>query len=336
MASSDGVVIGSSGYLPSQFLKGLTLGLRDEERGEDTAQHEESKDLHDMVEPWGGGGTLGSASGTKGTEHALGDDGADLARGGRQTVRGRAVAGGEALAGYDEGGGVRAEVEEELGEDVEGQERVFTKLVVGEADDAEENGEDCKASKLDGLAANGIDSSNGDPVAGDGTRADDDQITDGRVAEDFVHVTSSSIADGSQNDGVVETKTVVGNVEEEPGASGTQEDLAMLPLAVVAPEVAPAGLRRVKTGNSVGDSRSTMDLVRMTFTLALDVGFGVLTSLVDITSDIEGIARSFGDRETVVKSDTARHGTETNDHPPHLVNRKTADPIALGGFLGGQ
>ena len=57
-------------------------------------------------------------------EADLRDDGAELARGGRDTVRGGAVARGEDLAGDDERGRVRAEVLEEVGEAVEEDERL--------------------------------------------------------------------------------------------------------------------------------------------------------------------------------------------------------------------
>ena len=73
-----------------------------------------------MVQPRAGVGGGGAAY-AQGADDHLGDDGANLAGGGGQAVRGGAVAGGEALAGHDEGGGVGAEVEEELRDDVERQ-----------------------------------------------------------------------------------------------------------------------------------------------------------------------------------------------------------------------
>ena len=54
-------------------------------------------------------------------------------------MRGGAVAGWEAFAGHDEGGGVGAEVEEELGEDVDCEEAMSAEFGVGEAEDAEED-----------------------------------------------------------------------------------------------------------------------------------------------------------------------------------------------------
>ena len=50
----------SVSILSRQLLQGLALGLGDEQSGEDTAKHEQSEDLHNVVEPGGGGRVLGS------------------------------------------------------------------------------------------------------------------------------------------------------------------------------------------------------------------------------------------------------------------------------------
>lgn len=115
MARRLGVVVGRSGNFTGQLLESLALGLRDQESGEDTAEHEEREDLHDVVEPWRWVFRCGVALGSEGAKHDLGNDGADFAGCGRETVRGGAVAGWEAFSGHDKGGGVGAEVEEELG-----------------------------------------------------------------------------------------------------------------------------------------------------------------------------------------------------------------------------
>ena len=51
---------------------------------------------------------LGGAAGVKQPEDALGDDGADLASGGGETVGGGAVTGWETFTGHEENGCVRA------------------------------------------------------------------------------------------------------------------------------------------------------------------------------------------------------------------------------------
>ena len=74
----------------------------------------------------------------------LRDDGAELARGGRDTVRGGAIARREDLAGNDERGRVWAEVLEEVREAVEEDEGLLgaaglRELVVAEAHDCEDD-----------------------------------------------------------------------------------------------------------------------------------------------------------------------------------------------------
>ena len=107
VAVEVGVVLGGTGNLASELLEGLALGLRDEKRGEDTAEHEEGEDLEDVVEPRRGVGGGGTAN-TEGTDKDLSDDGTDLARGGGDTVGSGTVASREALARDDEGSSVGA------------------------------------------------------------------------------------------------------------------------------------------------------------------------------------------------------------------------------------
>ena len=114
MAGCDGIVVGGAWHFAGQLFERLPFGFRDEEGGEDTAQHEEGEDLHHVVEPGGVGGACGRALLAEGPEDALGDDGADFAGGGGDAVRGRPVAGGEAFTGYDERGRVGSCYEESV------------------------------------------------------------------------------------------------------------------------------------------------------------------------------------------------------------------------------
>lgn len=94
-ARKSGIILRSAGDLASKLLESLALGLGDQKSGEATEEHEESVDLHDVVEP--GGLVLGGgAAGAEGSDEDLGDDGADFAGGGGDTVGGGAVAGWEA------------------------------------------------------------------------------------------------------------------------------------------------------------------------------------------------------------------------------------------------
>ena len=93
-ARQSRVVLRRARDFAGKLLKSLALGLGNQESSEATEEHEQSVDLHDVVEP----GRLvlgGGAAGAEGTDEDLGDDGADLAGGGGDTVGGGAVAGWE-------------------------------------------------------------------------------------------------------------------------------------------------------------------------------------------------------------------------------------------------
>lgn len=93
---------------------------------------------------------------TERTEDDLCDDGTDLAGGGGKAMRGRSVSGWEAFTGYDEGGGVGSEVEEELAQHIKREKCVGPELVVSESDDDEQNREQDEAHELNWLSANGV------------------------------------------------------------------------------------------------------------------------------------------------------------------------------------
>lgn len=204
--------------LARQLLERLPLSLRNQESGADAEQHEQRIDLQHVVHPRVGVSTRDGATGAQGSDGTLADDGADLAHGSAQAVRGRPVTGGENLARDDERGGVGAKVEEELGEDEDGKQSVGREVLVGEAHDHEEDGEDAEAHELDRLAADDVDGKDGDPVTRDGAGKDDDHVADGGIVEDLVRVlgTGGGVADDVQDGGVVERDTVVGDVEEAP------------------------------------------------------------------------------------------------------------------------
>lgn len=108
-------------------------------------------------------------------EADLGEDGAELARGGRDTVTRGPVARREDFSWNDEGRGVGAEVLEEVGEAVEEDECALVVLedgIVPEAHDNKDYGEKDETHELDGLASPDVDQEERGPVprdqAGDG------------------------------------------------------------------------------------------------------------------------------------------------------------------------
>jgi hypothetical protein len=119
-----GGIFNVSFFLAVKLLKSLASGLWDAESGKDTDEHEESEDLHDMVQPRGSITASGTRLHTTNTERgnsSLGNNGADLARSGRNTVGGGTITGREALSGNDERGGIGTEVVEELNENIDGE-----------------------------------------------------------------------------------------------------------------------------------------------------------------------------------------------------------------------
>lgn len=119
------VVVGSAGNLSGQFFKGLAFRFWNQKSSEDTAEHEEGEDLHDVVEPRGGIRVRRSTLSDERAKDTLGDNGSNFSGRSTEAVRGRAVAGREHFTRDDEGGGIGAEVEEELGEDVETEEAII-------------------------------------------------------------------------------------------------------------------------------------------------------------------------------------------------------------------
>ena len=97
-ARKSWVVLGSARNLASKLLESLALGLGDQKSGEAAQKHKQSVDLHDVVEP---GRFVGrsSTAGAEGADEDLGNDGAYLAGGSRDTVGGGAVAGWETWVG---------------------------------------------------------------------------------------------------------------------------------------------------------------------------------------------------------------------------------------------
>lgn len=81
-----------------------------------------------------------------------------------------------------------------------------------------------------------------------------------------------------------------------------------------------------------GDASHLVDLGLAS--LAAHVVLGVLVGLLNISLHIESVARRLGDGETVVQRNTARHGTESDERPPHLVHGLGAAVCAVGKLAG--
>lgn len=146
-----------------------------------------------MVQP-GGVVVLLCAPVNERTKHTLRNDGADLSGRGTDSMRGRAVACRETFAGDNEGYSVRTEVEKELRHNVETQETVvrLLQLVIAKANCDENDSKNCKSDELNWLATQSINGRNGDPITGNGTSADQNQISDGIAVKYLVDILPTS------------------------------------------------------------------------------------------------------------------------------------------------
>lgn len=115
---------------------------------------------------------LRRAIGDHGREENLRKHGAQLAHAGAETVPRAADPGGENFRRRNKRGGVWAEVEEELREDVECEEVDSGEASPGEAEDAEDDGEDGEAADLEPFPTDAVDGEDGEAVAGEGAGAD--------------------------------------------------------------------------------------------------------------------------------------------------------------------
>lgn len=315
----DSVVV-----LAAELLERLASSLRNEQCGEATEQHEESVNLQDVVHPILAIVRLQSRNGT------LTNDGTNLARGGRDTVGGRTVSGWEYFAGNNEGRGVGAwqnvsnlrysfsskalitrqsirltKVEEELSKDVNSQQAVGRDVVVSKTHDDEQNGEDDEATELDSFAAKGVDGGDRDPVSRHSTSQNNNQVTNGGIVQELVHVGDGLAAGGETNSlenlSVVQRQTIESDIEAKPGTSSSEQEKKVLGLGIVATKVTPAGLGDLEVVLGLLSHGGAGDLVRLAFMLSGHVSLDIVAGLFDIAGNIEGITRGFWDGETDYK-----------------------------------
>lgn len=91
MPAAYWVVVRCAWNLTRKLFESLALCFRDEQRGKDTQEHEEGKDLHNVIEPWGRsrtGGTGFCPASSERAKDSLRDDGTNLTRSGRKSMRG--------------------------------------------------------------------------------------------------------------------------------------------------------------------------------------------------------------------------------------------------------
>lgn len=93
---------------------------------------------------------------------------------------------------------------------------MLEELLICETDADEDDGQHGESHQLDWFAADGIHQCHRDPVSRNRAGADNDQIADRGVVEDFVHRVSFRVADCGQDDGIVQAKPIKRHVQGEP------------------------------------------------------------------------------------------------------------------------
>ena len=119
-------------------------------------------------------------------------------------------------------------------------------------------------------------------------------------------------ADGSENCGRIETETIESNVEGEPGPSGAEKYLAVLPLSEMSLKVSPRGLGKfcpLVVVDGVDNVRASGE-----------IGVNVLRSLFNVALDVHGVTRGLRNSQTEVKCGGRGNTSESNDQAPALVN----------------
>lgn len=102
------------------------------------------------------------------------------------------------------------------------------------------------------------------------------------------------------------------------------------------PEVGPGSLGDLQSTGLFLHGGDTAELINLTLTaLAGNVEVGIRIGLLDITCNIEGVSRSFGDGETVPQGNETGEGTHSNDDTPHLIDGQSTVAGAFGGIGSG-
>jgi len=101
-------------------------------------------------------------------------------------------------------------------------------------------------------------------------------------------------------------------VESEPRVGSSKEDLEVLGLAEIVPEVGPAGLGSV-------DELDELVCFNVRFGVFQD-SLDIMGSPIDVALDIHGKPRGFWDCETEIESDASGHAAETDEQTPHVID----------------
>jgi hypothetical protein len=147
-------------------------------------------------------------------------------------------------------------------------------MLESETPDDEKDRKHDETHKLNWFAANGINEGDCDPVTRNRSCDNKDGVTGSQVVQLVVDSWSTSITNSGKHSGRVQSKTVKGNIQEEPRSSSTKENLSVGPLSVESSEVSETGLGGNKS-LLVLESLSLCNGINISTGLSCNVGIGI-------------------------------------------------------------
>lgn len=163
------------------------------------------------MQVWRAFGTLTVLSRTlthQGDADALSNDGTNLTHGGRDSVTRGSISCREAFSWDNKRSCVRAGIEQELANDVQGKQGSPCQAFVCESENAEEDGKEKEANHLEWLTTEGVDSEDGSPIARQRARTSQNDHSHCLVVKFFVKRVTCTIADCLKYHSVVEAKAI--------------------------------------------------------------------------------------------------------------------------------
>lgn len=127
----------------------------------------------------------------------------------------------------------------------------------------------------------------------------------------MVHVLTTSVADGGEDDRVIKPKSVISNVQEEPRPCCAEKEFSKPPLAVIRNEIVQGCLGDNEISGSFSQGCDAGDFIWVAFGSARHVSIDIRVCFLNITSDVESVTWGLWDGETVVESNAAWYRTET-------------------------
>ena len=172
--------------------------------------------------------------------------------------------------------------------------------MISKPDHAEQYREDDEAGHLYGFPADRIDKGNRHPISWDVACNSQNEIANGRIVEVVVDIARLGVPNRGKNGRVVQAQAPECNVNEEPGSSGSEQNLSVLPLPEMREELGPSRLGRCFFSASLRDIG--MAFISCALSLTTKIRTGICLRLFHVQGDICCIPRCFWDSQAEVHS----------------------------------